>query len=290
MTLRHLFNTLLVLCVCIISPAYATFPLPAHSPVPGGVAVIALPQDVKHTSVTFQEKPVATVEHKQDWVAVVGIPLDTKPGQHTLSAQTREGQARNLVFTVNEKTYRTQHLTIKDDRKVNPLPQDMERIQREKELMKTAYNTYTPRTSAPFTLIEPVPGTRSDSFGSRRIFNGQPRNAHSGMDIAAPEGTPIIAPNDGRVILAGDFFFNGQTVFIDHGLGMITMYCHLSRIDVKKGQQVPQGATLGLVGKTGRATGAHLHFSVSLNDARVDPALFLLPPQSNEPIPSSVAQ
>ncbi|HEX5673933.1 MAG TPA: M23 family metallopeptidase, partial [Azonexus sp.] len=129
----------------------------------------------------------------------------------------------------------------------------------------------------------PASGPLSSRFGLRRIFNGQPRNPHAGLDVAVGAGAPVRAPAAGVVANAGDYFFNGNTVFIDHGQGLITAYMHLSRIDVRAGQPVKKGESLGAVGATGRVTGPHLHWAVILNNTPVDPELFLARPQTQQP-------
>lgn len=248
--------------------------LPVHAPVPGGIAVIELPEDAAEARVLYRGRPVLTVQENGRRYALVGLPLSAKPGPDSLSLRDSSPRERVVDFRIEDKAYPTQRLTIKDKRKVNPLPEDVSRIARELKTMEAAYATFTPE---PVSIVfdPPVAGIASNSFGSRRIFNGEARNPHSGMDIAAPAGTPIVAPAPGTVVLTGDFFFNGQSVFIDHGQGLITMYCHMSRVDVRKGQRVGRGEMLGTVGSTGRVTGPHLHWTVSLNDARIDPALFV---------------
>lgn len=265
--------------------AFFVLSLPAHAesfisrllnrPVPGGVAVVPLGASAQPPGVTYDGKPVMVLQDdSQGWIAVIGIPLSVKPGLQNMLVKDA-GQTRQIDFQVTAKSYKEQHITLKDTRKVNPEPQDLTRIERELAEQTKAYRVFSPGTPSNVFLDRPVPGRLSSPFGFRRVFNGQPRNPHSGLDFAAPTGTPIKAPAAGKVILTGDYFFNGKTVFVDHGQGMISMFCHLSAIDVKVGDTLARGEVLGKVGSTGRATGPHLHWNVSLNDARVDPAIFI---------------
>ncbi|WP_371230370.1 peptidoglycan DD-metalloendopeptidase family protein [Pseudomonas sp. QE6] len=246
-----------------------------NKPVPGGVAVVQLGQDAAVPTATFQGKPVLVVrEEGRDWIAIVGIPLTTKAGAQQIVVK-QSGASRNLGFSVGSKHYKEQHITLKNTRQVNPLPEDLKRINRELAEQTAAYRSFSPGTPSNLVLDKPVSGPLSSPFGLRRFFNGEERNPHSGLDFAVPAGTPIKTPAAGKVILIGNYFFNGNTVFVDHGQGFISMFCHMSKIDVKLGDQLPRGGVVGRVGATGRATGPHMHWNVSLNDARVDPAIFI---------------
>jgi len=245
------------------------------TPVPGGIAVITLPANTDPASARYGDKKVLVTTNDDRLIAIVGLPLATTPGRHFLTATDLQGKPLNLGFQVEDKSYEEQHITIKDKRKVNPEKRDMERITRESKQIKKALRHWSPRENVVIEFQPPVAGPTSSPFGLRRFFNEQARNPHSGLDIAAPEGAPITAPAPGTVLDTGDFFFNGNTVLLDHGQGLVTMYCHMSKIDVSPGQTVVTGEKLGEVGMTGRVTGPHLHWGVSLNDARIDPVLFL---------------
>ena len=255
--------------------------LPMHYPVPGGIAVIKLDSDTQPQMVKFQKRRILTREANHAWYAVVGLPLSLKPGEYSLTYKT-SGHSHRIPFTVQPKDYETQYITIKDKRKVNPNKQDLERIGKESKIIRTALATWSEQSNVPFDFVLPVEGRLSSPFGLRRFFNGQPRKPHSGLDIAAAKGTPILAPAAGKIITTGDYFFNGNTIFIDHGQGLVTMFCHLNKIRVKPGQVVDQGQQLGEVGMTGRVTGPHLHWSVSLNNARIEPRLLLGPEYRTE--------
>lgn len=243
-----------------------------NHPVPGGVAVVQLGDGAKAPAVRYQDKPVLVVQEEgKRWIAIVGIPLKSQPGPHQVT--TNDG--RTLSFAVGNKHYREQHIKLKNTRQVNPLAEDMARINR--ELAEQTLDRFVEQQVAGLGGAEGLvgQGPLSSPFGLRRFFNGEERNPHSGLDFAVGAGTPIKAPAAGKVILIGNYFFNGNTVFVDHGQGLISMFCHMSKIDVTLGQSLPRGGIVGRVGATGRATGPHMHWNVSLNDARVDPAIFI---------------
>jgi murein DD-endopeptidase MepM/ murein hydrolase activator NlpD len=247
--------------------------LPESTLVPGGIAVIATQENAFRA--TYQNNRVMLVSFQGSHYAIVGIPLDARPGSHSLSLELADGERQNRVFSVSDKRYMEQRLIISNERQVNPNNEDMLRINRETAEMNEAFASWNESLTPVFTMLAPVAGVRSSSFGLRRYFNDQPRSPHSGMDIAADEGTAIYAPAPGVILSTGNYFFNGNTVIIDHGHGMISLYCHMNTIDVVAGTHVKTGDQIGLVGQTGRVTGPHLHWSINLNTVRVDPELFL---------------
>jgi murein DD-endopeptidase MepM/ murein hydrolase activator NlpD len=248
--------------------------LPRAKPVPGGIAIVDLGPSPDRPAAYAGEVPLLVTGDASGWSALVGIPLSAKPGVAAILVK-RAGQVdRGHSYEIAPARYAEQRLKVAPGQ-VDLSKADLARHEREREHQKGVIATFSASPPRTLAMRAPVDGARSDSFGKRRVFNDQPRAPHSGMDIAAPTGTPIVAPADGRVIDTGDYFFNGNTVWIDHGAGLLTMVCHLSTIAVKPGDAVRAGDVIGTVGATGRATGPHLHWSVSLNRAMVDPALFL---------------
>ncbi|SEO43451.1 M23 family metallopeptidase [Aquisalimonas asiatica] len=260
-------TTLALMLACSVALA----DLPDHRPVPGGVAVVDLgPAGSNRPDATFQDRPVAVREHDGRWKAVVGIGLDATPGE----ASVRSG-GDAFAFEITDRDYAEQRITLDDDEQVSPGEETLKRIRREQEEIHAARDTFSDGTPETMALTLPAEGRFSSPFGLRRYFNDQPRNPHSGLDIANETGTPIAAPLGGEVVETGDYFFNGKTVFVDHGNGFVTMYCHLDEIQVSTGDRVARGDTLGTIGATGRVTGPHLHWTVYLNGQAVDPLLFV---------------
>ena len=255
--------------------------LPTASNVPGGVALIGLGATASTEApprAWLGEQQVLVAAENGQWTAVVGLALDLQPGTHELRVSTGNSQ-KALHFEVGSKHYPEQRITLKDSSKVQLSPADEERAVREIETIQALKRHWRDADDSNSNFILPAQGRLASRFGLRRVFNGEPRAPHSGLDVAVPRGTPIKAAAQGKILATGDYFFNGKTVFIDHGNGLITMYCHLDRIDVQSGDQVMQGQRVGLAGSTGRSSGPHLHWSVVLNGPMVDPELFLVAEQ-----------
>jgi len=258
----------------------AALALPRAHAVPGGIEILALPSQAgtreaaaASPDVEAGGSRVLVVRDGGRWYAIVGIALSTPLGPHEVTLKAG-GAAENLAFQVIDKRYSTQSLRVAPAQ-VDLSPEDLARYERERREIDAALAHWTPDQPDRLLFRAPVPGRRSSSFGSRRVFNGEARSPHSGMDIAAPTGTTVSAPAGGTIVAVGDYFFNGKTVIVDHGRGLFSMYCHLSAIDVRVGEHVAVGMKLGAVGMTGRVTGPHLHWGLSLNRTWVDPQLFL---------------
>lgn len=264
----------------LFSLSAAAIDLPTESRVPGGVALIPLSGLDTPTapSAWYRGNRVMVIPtqdtryaNQASWLAVIGIPLSAKASQQ----QLMKADGQRFPFTIQDKAYKEQRLTVTNKRHVNPNTQDLERYKREKAEMVAAFKAWSTPAISTTQFNLPATGRFSSPFGLKRFFNDQPRNPHSGLDIAGGQGGPISAPSPGKVVAVGEYFFNGNTVIVDHGYGLTTMYCHMSKIDVKVGDQLNTGDSIGKIGKTGRVTGPHLHWSVSLNNTRVDPLLFV---------------
>jgi murein DD-endopeptidase MepM/ murein hydrolase activator NlpD len=263
------------LASALVWPCDAATPeLPTQLIVPGGVATLPLGPSPTRPQAYSGGVPLMVVGEVSGWIAVLGIPLSAKPGEGAILVRRAGHADAKLTYAIEAKQYAEQHLKV-PPRTVDLSKEDLARYERERVHQSEVIATFSDHWPSVLRMRPPTPGVRSSSFGLRRVFNGQPRSPHSGMDIAAAAGTPVVAPAAGRVIDTGNYFFNGNTVWIDHGAGLLSMLCHLSAIDVKPGDELAPGQRVGAVGATGRVTGAHLHWSLSLNRTMVDPELFV---------------
>jgi murein DD-endopeptidase MepM/ murein hydrolase activator NlpD len=250
--------------------------LPRASIVPGGVARIRLGASETAPRVRLAGQRVLVVREGDEWIAVVGLALDLKPGSKVrLQAEHAGGRHERFEIEVVPKAYGSQHLKVPPGQ-VDLSAEDLARYTRERAHLDALLRTFTESPPASLAMLQPTRGRRAAAFGLQRYFNDQLRSRHSGLDIAAPVGTPVVAASAGRVIEIGDYFFNGRTVVLDHGQGLLSLYAHLKSIEVSPPEIVEAGRVIGTVGASGRATGPHLHFSVYLNSVAVDPTLFLL--------------
>lgn len=209
------------------------------------------------------------------WRALVGIDLDTRPGTYKVRVDAdgrREHAEYSLV--VRPRAFRTRRLTVDPDF-VTPPASARERIERESTFISAVFRDSNPARQWTQAFVPPVTDPANSAFGTRSVFNGRPRNPHNGADFMSREGAAIHAPNAGRIVVARDLYYSGNTVVIDHGLGLFSTLAHLSAFDVREGDRVAAGDVIGRVGATGRVTGAHLHWGIAVNRAMVDPVLLL---------------
>ena len=266
------------LAAVLLAPAPITITARSRSLQPGELVVlsIALAERADQIHVrAFDHDVVAYPDGDGGWRALVGIDLDVKPGTYhvTVDAGASHAHATHDLIVV-KRVFRTRRLTV-NDAFVTPPPSEQARIDREAALLAGVWQSPAAERLWNGAFVRPVPQEANSAFGTRSIFNGKPRNAHGGADFLSPAGTPIHAPNAGRIVVARNLYFSGNTVIIDHGLGLFSMLAHLSAIDVHEGDRVTTGEILGRVGATGRVTGPHLHWAVRAGGARVDPLSLL---------------
>jgi murein DD-endopeptidase MepM/ murein hydrolase activator NlpD len=229
---------------------------------------------VRGVEVLWQSTKIPAFRVNNAWTTLVGVDLDTKPGEQKtdvlFTMEDGRVEKREAIIKVAEKKYPTTELKV-EERFVQLSKTDLARANREAQETEAIYKTITNEALWDTTFTIPIAGRTGTNFGHRRVFNGESRAPHAGADLRASTGTPIHATNRGRVVLAKNLFFSGNTVILDHGLGIYSLYAHLSRIDVKRGTMVENGQIIGLAGATGRVTGPHLHWGTRLQGARVDP-------------------
>jgi murein DD-endopeptidase MepM/ murein hydrolase activator NlpD len=205
--------------------------------------------------------------------ALVGIDLEVRPGNYTIAVGA-DGRRATTTLRVDRRAFATRRLTV-DPAFVNPPASELARIEREREQLDRLWKNWTSEKFWQGAFEAPVPEPANSAFGTRSILNGEPRSPHGGADFPSPAGTPIKSPNAGRVVLADALYYTGNTVVVDHGLGLYSLFAHMTEMNVHTGDTVKSGEVLGTVGSSGRVTGPHLHWAVRLNGARVDPVVLL---------------
>lgn len=269
-----MMKSLFLLAALLPFAAFAAS-LPKDEPVPGGVVVMELPDTAQMPVVHFDGRRVMVVKHADHWYAVAGMPLSMAPGDKALAVRITRQPVLQIKFVMQAKQYPEQRLIIKNPKLVNPPASELPRIEREQAHLEKVLDTWVPNPTPELSFIWPAAGAQTSGFGLRRFYNGEEGSRHMGIDIGAPEGTPVRAPADGVVADAGDYYFCGNTLTLDLGQGLYSVYCHLSKISVRRGMRVKQGEIVGAIGATGRTTGPNLHWTVSLNGTPVDPHAFI---------------
>lgn len=242
----------------------------------GSAVQVKVPNEprTKSVQVMWKEKRVPAFRVADVWTTFLGIDLDTKPGTHAaealLTMDDGSVKRREIAIKVAARKFPVTRLKV-EPRFTELSKADLNRARRESREVGAIYRRITTGLIPDEVFIVPIPGGSGTNFGERRVFNGQARAPHSGADLRAATGTPVHATNRGRVVLAKNLFFTGNTVIVDHGLGIYSLYAHLARIDVTRGMVVKSNQIVGVAGATGRVTGPHLHWAMRVQGARVDP-------------------
>jgi len=294
MNLKPWFQKILLLClgsmlvapIALLSFSKESFQSPSGIALeldyralqPGEVVLVIQKEKPGVTGMTvhFLDKVFSAVRGEKGGAlcALVGLDVDVKPGSYPLGIELDKdnGEKEELQreILILPKKFQQRKFRVKAET-LNPPPKLQARIKTESELMQAIYKQITPEWLAEGEFIIPFEAKAWPNFGQRRIYNNVPRSIHSGVDLLTPWGSPIRASNSGRIVLARDLVLPGRSVIIDHGMGLYTFYCHLSRISVKEGAMVKKGDIVAKSGNTGRSTGPHLHWAVKLQETRVDP-------------------
>jgi murein DD-endopeptidase MepM/ murein hydrolase activator NlpD len=266
-------GAILAVALGAVSLAAPRVAVTARALAPGEVVVVTVTAAEAPVSVHAFEREWPVYADGARWRALVGIDLDTRPGRYEVEVEAG-GDRVVRPLAVRAKSFRTRRLRVDPDL-VNPPAEAMERITREAQAFSALWASQTPRRLWRGAFVRPVPDRANSAFGTRSVYNGEPRSAHSGADFLSPAGRPVKAPAAGRVVVAGPRYFTGNTIVIDHGLGLYSLLAHLSSMAVSEGDEVRAGERIGKVGATGRVTGPHLHWTVRLDGARVDPLSLL---------------
>ncbi len=269
------------------APVALTIELRARAVAPGEPVrvVVRAPEPLASLTGTFLGKPVFFAragerDGQEEWSGWTAVPLDRKPGAAAVDLKGRAQRGAEVVgalaVTIEKRTFPEERLTV-EPKYVEPPKAVQARLERERKELGAIYARLRPVPPPAAAFVKPVPGDATGTYGARRVFNGKPRSPHSGIDLKAASGTPVVAAGPGVVALAKDLYYSGLTVIVDHGGGLFTLYAHLSRIDVKDGAAVDAGSPLGLSGATGRVTGPHLHWGGKVGSEAFDPRALLDP-------------
>ncbi len=266
----------------LLSPSGIEIKLNLKQNTPGGMIKISIEdrEKVESCAISFLGRKYFMGKDSGlgNFISLIGLDLALKEGSYPieifLKPSGRNWEHISTEIQVGERLFPEKRLWV-EERFVTPPPEVQERIEMEAAMLRTIFLIFSPSWLGEGEFILPCKGKLVENFGERRIFNNKPRSPHSGVDITAPVGTVVLASNSGKVVLSSELYFAGKTVIIDHGLGLFTLYCHFSRLRVRRGDLVKKGEVIGEVGATGRVTGAHLHWGARVLESRIDPVLLL---------------